>query len=474
MPPVGSRRALLTKWTPEQLPGCVFGMELDRSPFTRAQGMAAQFTALNSESLSHAASAALNGTDATNWWRCGWGYLDSIGTKRVLLSTLSGNAGIQVEVTAANVLMVSAGNGSAVKTATHATALGTATWFFWYAENDGTNIGISLNAGALVQTLIAAPFSAGAATFAIGADVTPANFWDGRQQCVFGGNGTLTTAQQTAARNGGVPLAFDQWGGVGAAPLFAYELNEPSGVRTDLVSLVTLTDNNTVTTNPGTCLNAASQVNDLSGNGNHATQSTQAARPVLRAAANGQGSHLALRFDGVDDLLRADGVAAAFAGSDKPLTVIIIGKADVITSNQGPFFLGSGAAGNPSRYPQITGSAYKWVNADDGATHADVVETVGTATTANHVFAFVFTGTTISAFIDGVVRAEINAGSSDVGTATFTISAIGARALSGNGSQFWPGLISGLWLYNRAVSVPELRRVDRYGGRKYGISAAIA
>src|SRR3712207_4298621 len=41
------------------------------------------------------------------------------------------------------------------------------------------------------------------------------------------------------------------------------------------------------------------KINDKSGNGNHATQSTSAARPILRQS----GSLYYLEFDGVDDWL---------------------------------------------------------------------------------------------------------------------------------------------------------------------------
>jgi hypothetical protein len=44
------------------------------------------------------------------------------------------------------------------------------------------------------------------------------------------------------------------------------------------------------------------RINDKSGNGNHATQATAAARPILRQDGSGR---LYLEFDGVDDELRA-------------------------------------------------------------------------------------------------------------------------------------------------------------------------
>ena len=107
----------------------------------------------------------------------------------------------------------------------------------------------------------------------------------------------LSAAQRTIFHNGGVPLSPDQAeaAGLRAAsknPISYWRLHEPSGTRSDSWGTNHLTDNNTVTTAAGSCVDAITQVNDLSGKGNHLTQSTQADKPALVRS----GNHNAMRI----------------------------------------------------------------------------------------------------------------------------------------------------------------------------------
>ena len=72
---------------------------------------------------------------------------------------------------------------------------------------------------------------------------------------------------------------------------------------------------------------AVGRILDLSGRGNHATQSTAGARPILRQDAN---SRWYLEFDGVDDVLRTGNFAA---GTDK--AQIFLGLLATSTANKG-------------------------------------------------------------------------------------------------------------------------------------------
>lgn len=75
------------------------------------------------------------------------------------------------------------------------------------------------------------------------------------------------------------------------------------------------------------------RIDDMSGNGNHATQATVAARPILRQS----GGIYWLEFDGVDDALVTGGVD--FPGDS--LTMIAAAEKASVTTSQ--LFLGLGA-----------------------------------------------------------------------------------------------------------------------------------
>lgn len=265
---------------------------------------AAQTTAANSESLSHSGTAALRAQSGTGgWYRCGWLYLTNTGTRRVLQSCLSGNDGYLVEVTAGDVLKVSAGTGAAVVTATHGTALSAATWYFWSAKYDGTNVSIGLNGGTYVDALLST-YSPGSAAWYVGADVTPANFWNGAQQEILGDNGDLSGANLAILYAAGAGIASTGT----ALGAWWFPLHENSGTRTDVrAGAIVLTDNNTVTAADGKVSYAAADGDavwkwqDQSGLGIDMVQATHAAKPIYKTSI--VNSLPVVRFDGTDDYL---------------------------------------------------------------------------------------------------------------------------------------------------------------------------
>ena len=104
---------------------------------------------------------------------------------------------------------------------------------------------------------------------------------------------------------GGVPVSAAYLGGVqvfgGAAPFNPTQLfaSGEQGAWYDPSDLSTMfTD--TAGTTPAAVGDPVARINDKSGRGNHATQATAAARPILRQTAGGL---YYLEFDGVDDTL---------------------------------------------------------------------------------------------------------------------------------------------------------------------------
>lgn len=209
-----------------------------------------------------------------------------------------------------------------------------------------------------------------------------------------------------------------------------------------------------------------SQWNDLTGKFNF-TQATASKRPALSGGT--------VSFDGADDLMQADAMAAILSGADVPISFIVVAKPNVVTGDQDVLDFTKVGAGNPTVELQITGSKYKWVHADDASAGANVVEVSGTANTSKHVQVWVYTGTAISLFIDGVVNATLNAAADDIGQQTFTSAGhatLGARFPSNTASQWWPGTIDAVLAVNRALTAREVTQATRYFGRRAGIGVA--
>lgn len=173
-----------------------------------------------SQYLSRTGTAALRGQSGTGgWWRCGWLKATSAASDTYILNTRSGNTGTIVQLrTPGPLVAVFAGNGSAlsqVNSSVNPLSLGT--WYFWFAYYDGTNIGVSINAGVAVTATLST-FSPGTNDFQLGAESGPANFMNGLEQCVGGDDSfySLTPAQlATALYNGGSALRPAQLTAVG-------------------------------------------------------------------------------------------------------------------------------------------------------------------------------------------------------------------------------------------------------------------
>lgn len=215
--------------------------------------LAAKFTAANSEYLSHAGNATLRGS-ATGWWRAGWLYLDSLNTWKTLFSTLAGNDGIRIRVSNASKLRCEAGDGSAVQSVIHTSAFSADTWYFWYAEYDGTDLNISFNDGTPVSAGASFAFSPGAQVCLVGGGIGPIQTWDGGMQSLCGDDGTLSAANITALYAAGAGLAYcaKPSGVLPGADGFWFNLDEESDgsgavTREDSHGSNHLTDNNTVT-----------------------------------------------------------------------------------------------------------------------------------------------------------------------------------------------------------------------------------
>lgn len=475
----------------------------DDSPRTMAAGMAADFEAGTSKYLSRADNASISTGDIDFTW-AGWVQFESApgaADSRTVLGKWAANQQEYIlnwEQSDDRFHFYVSNDGSAAVTVAADTfgAPTTATWYFIACWHDSVNnvIGISVNGGAADTAAHTTGVRDGTAALEFGRNgVSTASFHDGLEQCWGFWKSALSTDQITTVYNGGVPLAYHQLPSdlKSEASLVSYwELNEPSGTRNDLHGTNHLIDNNTVTTAAGTCLNAVEQWNDLSGNGRHASQSTQANKPVLRYA-NG---HYGVLGDGVNDYL--DATISGFQNlTGVTVIAVLIPKTTAAANVNHGTLWGYGnldAAGGsfPEDKGMIVGggssviAGESWTLAHDNAAHttgrlgpsaanfpftanAPFIETQRLGTSGAVLRA---NGANATLDLESGITAASDVSPSATGFTVDDIVHLFAGRLAAVIAGFGNLTIREFILYNRELTTAEIVRVERYLSRQYGIA----
>lgn len=474
------REGVHVPFSPLRLGGLQGWWAADLSPTTLAAGMAAQFTAANLEYLSIADNTSLSMGDI-DFTCAGWVYFDTLvgATRNYGLigkyTTVTNNREYLVALNTNNNLtfiVSSDGTGANTASATDLTALSTGTWYFVVGWHDATNnlIGISVNNNNPTTTAWANGVLDSTTPFNLGNWGNNTQYHDGRMCGVGIWKRVLTAAERTALYNSGNGLTYDQLraAGLNSSLISYWELNEPSGTRNDSHGTNHLTDNNTVTTSAGLILNAISQVNDLSGNGRHLVQATQAKKPVYRGPFSTYQAGWAL--DGVDDLFTADAIGTALTGEDIPFTIVTVFSPTATTANNDMWSLGSSASSNPYVFHRMdAGPAYGTQIRDDTGLAGGTKNWSGTlaSTAALHASIVMTTGTLGNAFVDGTPTGTADA---DVNVGTLTLNQFGVGALwRQTASQFFTGTIKEVMVFNRVLSSKERAQVQRYLSHRWGM-----
>jgi len=201
---------------------------------------------------------------------------------------------------------------------------------------------------------------------------------------------------------------------------------------------------------------------DQSGEGNNATQSTDAKKPIFTAnQLNGQPS---LVFDGTDDFMNCNGPIATFAGDDLPFSLFMVMRRKSL-ADDAPWSVGISTDNRPVLFPEfypvndqhyfdrLTSSINKYPSFTDETT--DWV-----------YYIWLFSGTAVTIRKNGSVG--LNAADAD--TATFAAAdlfSIGAAVYKAEANQMnfdcvemglWPSNISG-----DAIALLESYITTRYG-----------
>lgn len=446
--------------------------------------MGAQFTLANSEYLSKADNASLSMGDI-DFTICGWMYLDAKATYQYGIAKYNYTPNKREYSLAYNnaadlfEFAVSGDGTTTQRTIRTAATLGspsTGTWYFVLAWHDATanTINIMVNDGAADSSAHTTGVFDSDSTFNLGSSslATPDFFLGGRMQGVGVWKRTLTTAEKTYLYNAGVGRAYDELDPTLRTSLISYwELNEPSGTRTDLHSANNLTDNNTVTTNPGTILNAVGTWRDLSGQGRNATQATQANKPVFRQSI--LAGKPVVRFDGVNDEMAIAGLD--IAQNVDGISMFCVVQTTLPGASGQPIFISNGivAVNNRAglfRELAVVGAMAvggRRLDADAFAkAESGNVLTAGVYSIDSGVFDYRNTIATV--YKNGVQQAT-NTSFETTGASEDTAS-LAVYIGSGNGTAWINGDIAEVIIYKRALNNAERSRVERYLSQKYGIA----
>lgn len=209
---------------------------------------------------------------------------------------------------------------------------------------------------------------------------------------------------------------------------------------------------------------------DQSGNANHATQATSTKRGTFKVNASAGGTKDVVRFDGVDDFLACNSLAAAFSGSDKACSVFVVFKSSVTTGNPIPFSISNVATSdNPRHHCDMLDSAgYRLLRRDDGGTLLQ--GSSGTRDTGWHRFCYCFDGTSGQLYDAGAtVGGSL---SLNVGNCTFDVTTIAGLRFNSGGYDTASGPLQGdiaaLLVYQAALTSGDVTNLDAWASAIWG------
>lgn len=463
-----NRRKLFSPtFNPKKIPNCNLWLDASRATLTRAAGMASQFTRANSEYLSIVDNAAISTGDIDFSFAC-WVYMDSAPAAQMGIIekwdtglTNQREYAFYWDNTSNRFVFVvspdgtSSNNGSVITN--NFGAPSTATNYFIVIWHDSVNnqLGIQVNNGTANTSSYSGGVFDSTSGLSIGAQTNPSTYWDGRISGVGFWKKVLSAAERTQLYNSGVGLAYDELDpGLKTSLVSYWELNEPSGIRNDLHGTNHLTDNNTVTTNPGVIQNAVTTWADLSGQGNNATQATQANKPVIRVnIINGKR---VLFFDGLNDQI--GGTISTSAGVG--LSIYVVGKAITAADADGAEMIYCGGDALDEFRINTTPALQCSLNS--------VLSTSGSALSlnTNYIFSVIANNINQIAIVNGDPAISA-AATYNTGTSKYRI---GARDNSSTFTRFWNGYFGEIIVFNRPLNSGENRRILQYLAEKWGVS----
>lgn len=201
---------------------------------------------------------------------------------------------------------------------------------------------------------------------------------------------------------------------------------------------------------------------DASGQGNNATQSTTAAKPLWKV--NIAGGRPVVRFDGVDDYLT---VANAANFDLATPTIFVVGVASAGTGTFTGKLTFAGGVGDANRRKldvrRASSTTFSFQSGADSMFKAS-----GTLSWSGfNVMSIVARGATDYTLAVNGTAADATTPTIDLTTYNTSALIIGAGT---SGAEFLTGDIAEVVIYNRALSAAERKQVERYLGARYGVA----
>ncbi|WP_417701975.1 hypothetical protein [Pseudophaeobacter sp.] len=253
---------------------------------------------------------------------------------------------------------------------------------------------------------------------------------------------------------GSALTALPNEGGGGFSPASLFASGE-SGVWYDPSDLSTLWAD-TFGTTQAVLGGAVARMDDKSGNGNHVTQDTFAARAILRQSVAGE---YYLEFDGVDDyLLTAAGILGG-AATVFTLAAGVSTEGGAGTSgNDRPLSLGNATLGTAGGSARET-----FGQAQDGSLRYDGAFTAGALSLPSEFVR-------LSSRNGGSVLDMINAAESIGATATLVSTIDEVAICAPAGAAYAQANIHGVIVINRVLTAQEISDTETYLAEKAGVT----
>ena len=200
------------------------------------------------------------------------------------------------------------------------------------------------------------------------------------------------------------------------------------------------------------------QWSDVSGNARHATQSTSTFRPKSGTRTiNGLN---AIDFDGTDDRLNANSVAASFTGNDRPFTIFMVQAKDIANSSLSAFVFDSGL----TTVPFMRYRGENILMRDDANTQTELnVDGIDAATPM--FVTFRSSGLNFTGYLN---KTLVNTGTA-YNRGNITVERFRIGQFTTASPLFYNGLIGEFIYYNRQLTALEVGQVHDYLSAKWGI-----
>lgn len=188
-------------------------------------------------------------------------------------------------------------------------------------------------------------------------------------------------------------------------------------------------------------------------NANDAVQATGEKQPLFTLAEDAGEPLPMVLFDGIDNLLRCDTLAAIMSGTDKAATIAVVYKDTSEAGDGGQCLFGFGNSGNdtPFCYESGNWNAGTTILAKVGDDGSNATPSLDIAPDNNiHVLVIRINGTTIDVWQDNV--REVTAGGLNTNAATLNTFALGNLVRTTEASLWYLGYIGEWMAWDSAIT----------------------